>query len=336
MFSANLRHALLNQFKAFLIGQSHQHTLLSNSSRGLTTTSHMLKKKSEHHLLRHPNDVGRKPYSQNKVTKPRPQLTGKEILVKMENKARGLKIRESYYAGVSSVIEQFKFDISEQHAKKFDTEGSYMKRIQQNKIERLEKKQIYAKTAEELAIKRQETEADIQLKNERRQQMIIERKARQMSEMHQENIKLVLQAIEEQKNFVTPENLDEKIEFALENPTNYNFAIASNRKKLHSTKPPGNLEEIAPESTYHLSVGSTAGKIPVKEKIPLATSKFYPGPHAYTLGGILPGSEEWDQIFKNTVQTFDEKFLSFEHRKQKTKLISGKFKGSHSQEMNET
>lgn len=46
---------------------------------------------------------------------------------------------------------------------------------------------------------------------------------------------------EESKDFVTPENLEEKIAHALENETNYNFALTSSGQKLFSKSPPGNV-----------------------------------------------------------------------------------------------
>ena len=49
---------------------------------------------------------------------------------------------------------------------------------------------------------------------------------------------------EESKHFVTKENLEEKIEYALENESNYNFAITPDGDKLYSTKPPGNFTDI--------------------------------------------------------------------------------------------
>ncbi|EDO48683.1 predicted protein [Nematostella vectensis] len=51
---------------------------------------------------------------------------------------------------------------------------------------------------------------------------------------------------EESKEFITPDNLDEKIAYALENETNYNFALTPEGKKLHSTRPPGNANMDMP------------------------------------------------------------------------------------------
>ena len=44
---------------------------------------------------------------------------------------------------------------------------------------------------------------------------------------------------EESKNWVTEENLEEKIAYCLENETNYNFAITPSGERIYSTTPPG-------------------------------------------------------------------------------------------------
>ena len=75
---------------------------------------------------------------------------------------------------------------------------------------------------------------------------------------------------EEQKTFVTRDNLEEKIEVALSNPVNYNFALKSNGEKIHSTMPPGNLNGWKGAN-----------------------------PSAYALGGVQQGSAQWNYIFRN-------------------------------------
>ncbi|XP_053258054.1 28S ribosomal protein S26, mitochondrial [Podarcis raffonei] len=50
-------------------------------------------------------------------------------------------------------------------------------------------------------------------------------RATYMEEIIKEKEREVLQLQEEAKNFITPENIDERIEECLDNPRNYNFAI---------------------------------------------------------------------------------------------------------------
>lgn len=51
---------------------------------------------------------------------------------------------------------------------------------------------------------------------------------------------------EESKDFITPENLEGKINHALDNETNYNFALKPNGERIYSTKPPGNVKTDQP------------------------------------------------------------------------------------------
>lgn len=74
---------------------------------------------------------------------------------------------------------------------------------------------------------------------------------------------------EEQKDFVTKENLDDKIAHALDNPVNYNFALNGNGEKILSTFPPGNLNGWKGAN-----------------------------PSAYSLGGIQQGGAKWNYIFR--------------------------------------
>uniref|UniRef100_A0A8D0KVW3 Small ribosomal subunit protein mS26 n=1 Tax=Strix occidentalis caurina TaxID=311401 RepID=A0A8D0KVW3_STROC len=61
---------------------------------------------------------------------------------------------------------------------------------------------------------------------ERRQKLkAAENKAKIMEAFLKEKEKEVLQLQEEAKTFITPENLDARIEQCLDNPRNYNFAI---------------------------------------------------------------------------------------------------------------
>ncbi|XP_023782401.1 28S ribosomal protein S26, mitochondrial [Cyanistes caeruleus] len=59
----------------------------------------------------------------------------------------------------------------------------------------------------------------------RRKLEIAEKRARKMEAFLEEKEKEVLQLQEEAKNFITPENLEARIEECLDNPRNYNFAI---------------------------------------------------------------------------------------------------------------
>ena len=77
---------------------------------------------------------------------------------------------------------------------------------------------------------------------------------------------------------MTKENLEAKIEYALNNEVNYNFAIAPDGKRLHSTKPPGNFTDIGWKGT---------------------------SPTAFLTGGIFLG--ENDFLFEKTYASTQEK-----------------------------
>jgi len=152
------------------------------------------------------------------------------------------------------------------------------KREREDKLYRLG---LVAKSNEELAVKREEHI----MKNaeEARVSMLEADEAAQnlRKELHEMNTKLVLRVIEESKNFVTLENIDEKIEQALTNDvTSHNFALTVDWKKIHSTKPPGNLE-------------GWKG----------------PPPTAYIAGGIEYGSDEWNEAFGDFDPGFNEQSI---------------------------
>ena len=60
---------------------------------------------------------------------------------------------------------------------------------------------------------------------------------------------------EESKNWVTKENLEEKIAYCLEHETNYNFALTSTGEKVFSDSTPGSVdtEENGPGPSAYVS-----------------------------------------------------------------------------------
>ncbi|KXJ09390.1 hypothetical protein AC249_AIPGENE23128 [Exaiptasia diaphana] len=86
---------------------------------------------------------------------------------------------------------------------------------------------------------------------------------------HQERLRemrveMVKQAIEESKDFITAENLDEKIAFALDNETSYNFALKPNGERIYSTEPPGNMDPEQPGPAAYVFPSSYFEKRPEK------------------------------------------------------------------------
>ncbi|XP_032542743.1 28S ribosomal protein S26, mitochondrial [Chiroxiphia lanceolata] len=69
----------------------------------------------------------------------------------------------------------------------------------------------------------------------RRKLEVAEKQARKMEAFMKEKEKEVLQLQEEAKSFITPENLDARIEECLDNPRNYNFAIDKDGRVVKRT-----------------------------------------------------------------------------------------------------
>ncbi|NXL16165.1 RT26 protein, partial [Setophaga kirtlandii] len=91
-----------------------------------------------------------------------------------------------------------------------------------------EHRRLMAWNEEENARQRARREERLRKEEEeqkRRKSEIAEKQARKMEAFLEEKEKEVLQLQEEAKSFITPENLEARIEECLDNPRNYNFAI---------------------------------------------------------------------------------------------------------------
>lgn len=257
--------------------------------RSISTSCRLGKKKF--HPNNHPNDRGRRAdkneaYLQKRATDPRRNLTGEALAQKLKEKAEGVAKYEPYWEGIQAVVERFKVELAAEQKRQFDVEGVYMRQKEEEHLEQLKKMDEFAQTAEELATMRETKQAKLKLHEEEQEEKKLSDLNESLIRRKEENIRLVLQAIDDSKDFVTPENLEEKIDFALGSEINYNYAITPYGEKIYSEKPPGNM-----------NMGKEAGPI------------------AYLSGGVFPGSVEWDLIFKNRVSSFDEKHMSFEQRR---------------------
>ncbi|XP_037991396.1 28S ribosomal protein S26, mitochondrial [Motacilla alba alba] len=102
-------------------------------------------------------------------------------------------------------------------------------RLAEDSLEELEEhRRLMAWNEEENARQRARREERLRKEEEeqkRRKLEIAEKQARKMEAFLEEKEKEVLQLQEEAKNFITPENLEARIQECLDNPRNYNFAI---------------------------------------------------------------------------------------------------------------
>ncbi|KAF7639362.1 hypothetical protein Mgra_00001030 [Meloidogyne graminicola] len=96
----------------------------------------------------------------------------------------------------------------------------------------------------DLADARIKREKEIMEKLEEETLLEIERRLDRETEQADIKTKKVLSVIEASKNFVTKENLDEKIINALENPVNFDYAIDLNGQKLENVQPQKYFEGI--------------------------------------------------------------------------------------------
>ncbi|XP_062901214.1 28S ribosomal protein S26, mitochondrial [Mobula hypostoma] len=113
-------------------------------------------------------------------------------------------LRKRYEEEVGSLAEERAKQEAEEHRKLMEFNDRENERLQKLREERLW----------------QELEVEWQ----RKQQAAAYREQKQM-EFLSEKEREVLQLQEEAKNFITLENLDQRIEEAMDNPQNYNFAI---------------------------------------------------------------------------------------------------------------
>jgi len=267
------------------------------------------------HPNNHPNQIGRKSHSLKKEIRAHGNLKDAIIAYEgnrdqskrnlkgeaLEEKLAKIKatkaIFEPYFASIQQVVEQFKVDVAEEEQKKYNVEGTYMQAQEEARVQQMNKLNRFAKSAKELAEKRVQREAELIQEELEKQNQEIKNRKKFIDDERERKKGIVLEAIEESKTFVTPENLEERIEMALDDITNYNFAITPLGEKIHSTQPPGN-----------------------------ANFKREAGPHAFIAGGILPGSEQWNKIFQDRITTFDEKHIDFQKRKERYDVLQEKKK----------
>ncbi|XP_065648240.1 uncharacterized protein LOC100199075 isoform X2 [Hydra vulgaris] len=202
------------------------------------------------------------------------QFTGEKLVERLKKKEADIQAQKPYKDAVAAVVARFQRELAEEERIKNDILGEFAKREMEEREKVLNNMAIVAKSNEELRIKR---EADKKAKEEEKNLLEEQDKLKEtlkQKELYHKNRDIVLRLIEESKTFVNPENLDDKITFALENETYYNYAITPFGEKIISQKPPGNL-------------GVWKG----------------PSPTAYIIGGIKPGSAEWKSAFENTERT---------------------------------
>jgi len=196
-------------------------------------------------------------------------LQGVELEERLKRKQEDIDRQKPYKEALALVIQRFQLELDDIERKKHDTQGELMKREQAEREQAAKNLVIIAKSNKDLQQQRELEnlirEDELQRAEEEKQRKIIVMK----EEILERNRKLVLQAIEDSKDFVTQENLEDKINELLDARDYFNYAITPQGAKIHSTKPPSNL-------------GDWKGASPT----------------AYIMGGIKPGSSDWNFIFR--------------------------------------
>ncbi|NXP42035.1 RT26 protein, partial [Leiothrix lutea] len=156
------------------------------------------------------------PPSKSKASRVKlpPPVDPEELLVVQER-------YRQYRLVVSALRAEFRAEVlQKQREERLAAEGS---------VEELEEhRRLMAWNDEENArqqARRQERARKEEEEQKRRKLEIAEKQARKMEAFLEEKEKEVLQLQEEAKSFITPENLEARIEECLDNPRNYNFAI---------------------------------------------------------------------------------------------------------------
>eukprot|EP00794_Sanderia_malayensis_P005679 gene5679-6375_t len=226
-------------------------------------------------------------YRKRKVKEPKPPrlvsfiqsgATQEEIENFVATREARRRATADYKAKMAEVASVFREQLKIEEDRKKDIAGEQMKKEAEEKLQGAKNLSIILESNEELRRERELRNLILKEKKQREMEQRQQEKVIEAEKLFEKRRAIVLKAIEESENFVTRENLEEKIAYALDNEVNYNFAITPDGKKLYSMKPPGNFGE-------HGWKG--------------------PSPAAFQLGGIK--QTEWDFVFQKHYQTTGKK-----------------------------
>lgn len=194
---------------------------------------------------------------------------GEQLEEYMQKRAAAIEALQPFQNAVNEVIARFKLEVEEKERQKHDMQGEIMKRELAEREQAVQNYAIIAKNNAELRRKREIQKLIDEEEARRNGEEAIRLKKLEDEKLKEKNTAIVLNVIKESKDFITFDNMDEKIDEALENMVNFNYCITSEGRKIYSTKPPGNLD-------------GWKGA----------------GPMAYISGGIAYGTSEFQSVFK--------------------------------------
>jgi len=207
------------------------------------------------------------------VTKPHMRnLEGDALDNHLQQKALKMKEARPYYDKVSDVMRQMKIDAQKpiiKHRTPLIPDTEARKKVI------AERRAIIEKNNADILndTKERRKELKQRAKEKRENDLVTTARAKHLMKVQRQKeacAAIVKKVIEEyETTMITLENIDERLEVVLQNEVNYNYAITADGQKIHSTKPPGNLD-------------GWKG----------------PPPTAYLDGGILPESDEFQRVFE--------------------------------------
>uniref|UniRef100_A0A0N5AK97 Small ribosomal subunit protein mS26 n=1 Tax=Syphacia muris TaxID=451379 RepID=A0A0N5AK97_9BILA len=153
--------------------------------------------------------------------------------------------RHVYNNAVMSLRKVFKEEIEEKEKKGLGIDG--LKKEEKEEFERL--LQLNEQRNNRAAQLRKDKESTVMLKLEKKILENIKEKLDEEEQLSKEHTAEVLEMIERSKSFVTRENLDEKLQEALENPVVYDFAVDLQANRLYNPIPVKYLEGTPPIQT---------------------------------------------------------------------------------------
>jgi len=170
------------------------------------------------------------------------------------HRARAIEKRQPYIDGVRTVLDRIKREHAEQVRAEEALRNAVDTEAVQSRLQTIRDNMNMVRTHnEQMQIVHAQREQHNIEKKEKKLKREEERRAALEERRREANREVVRNLIEESRNFITADNMDEILEQVVTNPpVNFNYAITPTGKKIHSTKPPGNLDgwDGAPPSAF--------------------------------------------------------------------------------------
>jgi len=160
------------------------------------------------------------------------------------HRARAIEKRQPYIDGVRTVLERMKREHAEQVRAEEALRNAVDTEAVQSRLQTIRDNLNMVRTHnEQMQMVHAQRERHNVERKEKKLKKEEERRALHEDRRREVNREVVRNLIEESGKFITADNMDEMLEQVVTNPpVNFNYAITTSGKKIHSTKPPGNLD----------------------------------------------------------------------------------------------